>query len=239
MPTQTRTVFGSTDALAAELVHQTIVAADAAIAARGRFTLALTGGSVVSALYPVLGQAALPWERVHLFFGDERCVPPDHKDSNHKLAVDTLLSLPKLKAAHVHRLRGEDDPSKAALDYEAVLLDVTDGTGALDVVHVGMGPDGHVCSLFPGHPLLREERRLVMPILDSPKPPSSRVTLTLQALARARALHFLITGAAKADAVAAAILPSSPPSLLPVAQASRRANSAHWFLDVDAASRLK
>ncbi len=233
----TRSVFASTDALAAELIDSTIVAADAAMARRGIFTMALTGGSVATALYPVLAQAKLPWDKVHVFFGDERCVPPEHADSNFKLGYDTLLGLPAVKGVHVHRVRGEDDPIAAALDYERVLLDVTDGSGSLDVVHVGMGPDGHICSLFPGHSLLSQERRLVMPILDSPKPPSSRVTFTLQTLSRARAMFFLVTGAAKADAVADAIL--NPASTLPVATAARRAASARWLLDADAARLLK
>ena len=235
--TTTRSVFATTDALAAELVDKTIAAAEQAIARRGRFTMALTGGSVVAAIYPVLAQAALPWDKVHVFFGDERSVPPDHKDSNFKLAHDTLLGLPSVRGVHVHRIRGEDDAMKAAADYEGVLLDVTDGTGAIDIVHVGMGPDGHICSLFPEHPLLREERRLVMPILDSPKPPPSRVTFTLQTLARARALFFLVTGAAKAEAVADAVL--NPSSTLPVALAARGAASACWLLDNDAARLLK
>ena len=233
----TRRVFASTDALAAELVDNTISAAETAIARRGIFTMALTGGSVVGAVYPVLAQAALPWHKVHVFFGDERSVPPDHTDSNFKLATDTLLGLPSVRGLHVHRIRGEDDAVSAALAYERELLDVTDGTGSLDVVHVGMGPDGHVCSLFPEHALLREERRLVMPILDSPKPPSSRVTLTLQALSRARELFFLVTGAAKAEAVADAVL--NPSSTLPVARAARRAATARWLLDSDAARLLK
>lgn len=236
MPT-TRSVFSSTDALAAELVHQTIVAADAAIAERGIFTMALTGGSVVSAIYPVLAQASLPWDKVHVFFGDERAVAPDDKDSNFKLAHDTLLGHPNVKGVHVHRIRGEDDPAAAAAEAEATLLEVTGGTGAIDVVHVGMGPDGHICSLFPDHPLLKEEHRLVVPILDSPKPPPSRVTFTLPTLARARQLFFLVTGAAKAEAVGQAIL--QPTSTLPVALAARAATSSRWFLDADAARFLK
>lgn len=233
----TRTVFASTDALAAELVHQTIVAAEAAIAARGVFTMALTGGSVVGATYPVLAQAPLPWSKVHIFFGDERCVPGDHVDSNHKLAVDTFLRKPGPAQATVHRMRGEDDPTQAAFAYERALLDVTHGTGSLDVVHVGMGPDGHICSLFPGHALLREECRLVMPIFDSPKPPPSRITLTLQALARARQLFFLVTGANKADAVTDVVL--NPQSTLPAAVASRRGATVRWLMDADAARGLK
>lgn len=236
-PRTIRSVFAAPDALAAELVHQTVVAATAAIAARGRFTMALTGGSAAQTLYPVLAQAALPWDRVHVFFGDERCVPPDHKDSNHRLAHETFLSRTSLPSANVHRVRGEDDPAKAAIAYEHDLLDATDGTGALDVVHVGMGPDGHVCSLFPGHALLADETRLVAAITDSPKPPPVRVTLTLQALARARDLWFLVAGAAKADAAHDAIL--DPNSRLPAALAARRGSRVRWLLDADAARHLR
>ncbi len=188
--TTTRSVFASPEALAAELVHLTIDAATTAIARRDRFTMALTGGSAAQVLYPVLAQAPLPWEKIHIFYGDERGVPPDHKDSNHKLAVDTFLSRAKIPDQNVHRMIGEVDVVKGAADYEAELLRVTEGTGAIDVVHVGMGPDGHICSLFPGHALLSEEKRLVVAITYSPKPPPSRVTLTLQALSRARELWF-------------------------------------------------
>ena len=117
------------------------------------------------------------------------------------------------------------------------MLEVTQGTGSLDIVHVGMGPDGHICSLFPGHELLREERRLVMPIFDSPKPPPSRITLTLQALSRARQLFFLVTGANKADAVTDVVLNAQ--SVLPAALASRRGATVRWLMDADAARGLK
>lgn len=235
--TTLRSVFASPDALAAELVAQTTAAATAAIAARGVFTMALTGGSAAQVLYPVLAQAALPWEKVHVFYGDERAVPPDHKDSNHKLAEDTFLSKAKLPAANVHRMVAENDVVKGALDYERELLRVTEGSGALDVIHIGMGPDGHICSLFPGHALLHEEKRLVMPITDSPKPPPSRITLTLQALSRARQLWFLVSGAGKADAVRDAIL--DPTSQLPASLAARRGATVRWLLDNDAAKHLK
>jgi 6-phosphogluconolactonase len=235
--TTLRSVFATPEALATELVRLTVEAAAAAIASRGRFTMALTGGSAAQTLYPVLAQAPLPWDRVHVFYGDERAVPPDHKDSNHRLAVEVLLARAAIPAANIHRARGEDDPAVAAADYERALLLATDGTGALDVVHVGMGPDGHVCSLFPGHPLLAEEVRLVAPITDSPKPPPARVTLTLQALSRARALWFLVAGAAKAEAVRDAIL--DPTSTLPAALAARRGADVRWLLDADAARHLR
>jgi 6-phosphogluconolactonase len=233
----TRSVFGSPDALAAELVHQTVETALAAVAARGRFSLALTGGSAAQALYPILAQAPLPWDRVHVLFGDERCVAGDHADSNHRLAQQTLLSRVPIPPAHVHRIVGEDPPHVAAAAYEQALLDVTDGTGALDVVHLGLGPDGHVCSLFPGHPLVHDDVHLVAAITDSPKPPAARVTLTMQALARARHLWFLVAGATKADAAHDAIL--NPASTLPAAIAARRGTHVRWLLDADAARFLR
>ena len=152
-------VFASTEALAAEVIRLTIEAADEAIQARGTFSLALTGGSAASTLYPILAQAALPWDRVHIFFGDERCVAPDHKDSNFRLAHESFLSRVAFPKGNVHRLRGEASPDLAAREAEEDLLAVTGG--ALDVVHLGVGPDGHICSLFPDHPLLLEENHLV------------------------------------------------------------------------------
>ncbi|MBI1949315.1 MAG: 6-phosphogluconolactonase [Deltaproteobacteria bacterium] len=229
-----RHVFGSTDAIAGELVHLTVEAAAAAIASRGCFSMALTGGSAAEQCYPVLAQARLPWERVHVFFGDERCVPPDHADSNFALASRTLLSRVPLLPANVHRMRGELAPAAAAAEYEATLREVAGGE--LDVVHLGMGPDGHVCSLFPGHALLSSDR-LVDSLVDAPKSPPSRVTLTMRTLAQARALWFVVTGAAKAEAVRAAVLERESP--LPAARAARVGREVRWLLDAAAAAYLK
>lgn len=231
---QHRQVFGSSDALTAELVHLTMEAAAAAVAARGRFTMALTGGSTAELAYPVLAQAPLPWAQVHVMFGDERCVPPTHADSNFALAERTLLARVPLPPANVHRLRGELAPAEAATDYQAVLERVAGGV--IDVVHLGMGPDGHICSLFPDHRLL-DSPRAVDWLTDAPKPPSARVTLTLRTLAAARALWFVVAGAAKADAVRAALLDPACP--LPAARASRDAREARWLLDGAAAAHLK
>lgn len=228
-------VFGSPDALAAELVRLSVESARAAVDARGLFTMALTGGSAATVLYPVLAQAVLPWERTHVFFGDERCVPADHPDSNYRLARETFLSRVPIPEANVHRMRGELPPTEAAAEYERVLDEVAGG--ALDVVHVGVGPDGHVCSLFPGHALLDEKKRLVASLTDSPKPPPSRVTLTFPALSRARSLWFLVSGANKAEAVRAALL--DPDSDLPAARARRQAVEARWLLDVEAARLIR
>jgi 6-phosphogluconolactonase len=236
MPT-TRAVFASTEALQAAFIDETAAAAAAAVAARGRFTMALTGGSAAVALYPALWRAGLAWDAVNIFFGDERCVPPEHPDSNYRLAMHTFLGQAPASSATVHRVRGEDDPSTAAAAAERALLAATDGTGCLDVVHLGLGPDGHVASLFPGHPLLGDEVRLYAPITDAPKPPAARVTLTMQALARARSVWFLVAGASKADVVRDVIL--EPDCALPAAQVARRAASVRWLLDNDAAKYLK
>jgi 6-phosphogluconolactonase len=233
----TRAVFASPEALQAALVDEMSAAAAAAIAARGRFTVALTGGSAASALYPALLRANLAWDAVHVFFGDERSVPPEHPESNHRVAMHTFLGQAPSSSAQVHRIAGEADPTAAAAAAERALLATTDGTGCVDVVHLGLGPDGHVASLFPGHALLRDEVRLYAPITDAPKPPPARVTLTMQALSRARSVWFLVVGASKADVVRDVIL--DPGCMLPAAQVARRAASVRWLLDNDAAKYLK
>jgi 6-phosphogluconolactonase len=198
-------------------------AAALAIARSGRFRCALTGGTASRVLYPILARARLDWDRVDFYYGDERCVPPGHPDSNHHLAYQALGAT----GAHFHPVDGEAAPEAAARAYQAALP-------ALDVVHLGLGPDGHVCSLFPGHPLLEERDRRVASLLDSPKAPPARVTLTLPALREARSLWFLVTGENKQPAVREAL--RVPTSRLPAALAHRAAAESLWFLDHPASS---
>lgn len=228
-------VFETAAELAREMAGIHVEAAATALAsgAGGRLSIALTGGSAAN-LYAELAPA-LPQRRVQIWFGDERCVPPDHADSNMRLAREKLLSRLELPDGSLHRMRGEDDPDAAARAYEAELLDATDG-GAIDLVHLGMGPDGHVCSLFPGHALLQEKERLVAAIHDSPKPPAARITLTLPCLAKAKRALFLVLGESKADAVRAAI--EDPASTLPAALVHRMGH-ATWLLDRAAASKIE
>ena len=223
-------VFASKDDLAKGLVELHETASREAIDARGIFTVALTGGSAAS-LYGSLATAQIAWEKVHVFFGDERSVPPDHADSNYRLAKEALLSRVPIPDANVHRIAGEIDSGEAAIRYERELRAVAD-SGALDLVHLGMGPDGHVCSLFPGHALLQERERLVASLTDSPKPPPARVTLTLPALYRARAVLFLALGASKANALREAT--TDPSSRIPAALVHRDGR-ATWFADREAA----
>jgi 6-phosphogluconolactonase len=188
-------------AVVALAVDEIRAAAHEALLRRGRFLLGLTGGSAAARIYPALGRSTLDWTRIHLFWGDERCVPPTDPESNYGLARRLFIDSIGIPDANVHRMKGEAaDPDAAAAAYAAELLRETEETGTLDLIHLGMGPDGHVCSLFPGHPLLQERHRLVAPVLDSPKPPPRRLTLTLPALHAARVLLLTVTGPEKAAA---------------------------------------
>jgi len=216
------------------------VVEDAAREARleGRpVSLAVPGGSVAESFFPRLASLDLDWDRVLVFFGDERAVAPDDPASNARLARDLWLDRAPIPLANVHRMRAEgEDLDAAARAYERVLLDVLGDPPRLDLALLGMGPDGHVCSLFPGHPALDETERYVLPVLDAPKPPPRRVTLTLLALARARRVVLAAFGAAKAEAVRSAL--DDPASTLPAARALRGAARAFALLD-PAAARVK
>ena len=205
-----------------------------AVEARGRFACALPGGSVAERLFPALAKLDLPWEGVHVFFGDERAVPADHPDSN--LGLARRLWLDAVPAV-VHPIPAQGDLEAAARAYAADLcttLGTTPGDPPrLDLALLGMGPDGHVCSLFPGRPL---PGGLVAVIRDSPKPPPLRLTLTMVVLAAARALWVVAFGASKAPAVREAVERSGSP--LPVARALRSGPPSFLLLDPEAADQL-
>jgi len=216
-------------ALADALVEATEAAAREAIAARGVFQLAVTGGSAATALYPGLARARVDWAKTHVYFGDERCVPPTDASSNFRGADERLLRPAGVPPANVHRVLGEAPPEEAAAQYARALP-------VLDVVHLGLGPDGHVCSLFPGHRLLDEGTARVAALTDAPKPPPARVTLTRVALREARALWFLAVGAAKQDVVRAVVAGAALE--LPAVRVLREASAVTFFLDAAAAARL-
>jgi 6-phosphogluconolactonase len=209
-----------------------------AVRARGRFLWSLAGGGTPLAAYARLAEAGgVPWDRVQVFFGDERCVPPDHADSNYRMASEALLSRVPLPAANVHRIRGEDDPAAAAAFCEAELraaAGVDPGeVPRLDLALLGMGPDGHVASLFPGSAALRERRRLALPVL---RPSGRGVTLTLPALNAARAVVLLVAGVEKAERVREVLSGEGDPEL--PARLVRPAGELLWLLDEAAAARL-
>jgi len=210
--------------------------ARSAVAARGRFACALPGGSVAEAFFPRLVRAGVDWTRLHVFFGDERAVPPEHPDSNVGLARRLWLDRVPVPRAQVHLLyRPGETLEAAATRAEQELVAALGAPPRLDLVLLGMGPDGHVCSLFPGHATLRAPG-LVLAVRDSPKPPPERVTLGLATLARATEICVAAFGAEKAAAVREAL--EAPDSALPVALALRSGPRARVLLDPAAAGRL-
>jgi 6-phosphogluconolactonase len=189
----------------------------------GGATLVLAGGSVnILACRFLAEEPKVPWGRVTALFGDERCVPPQHPDSNYGQAREALLDA--VCPATVHRMPGELGPDEGARRYE----EVVERAGPLDLLMLGMGPDGHTASLFPGHPAL-EAAGLVVGVRDAPKPPPERISLTLRALRSARRILVLAAGADKAEAVARAARGEVPAGM-----------TAHatLLLDRAAASRL-
>ena len=218
----------------------------AAVAARGRATIVLTGGGNGIALLRYLANqsAQVDWSRVHLFWGDDRYVPEDDDERNAKQARAALLDHVDIPASQVHPMAASDseygtDLDAAALAYEQVLAaNAASGDPApdFDVHLLGMGPEGHINSLFPHTAAVREATRIVVGVADSPKPPPQRITLTLPAIQRSREVWLMVSGAAKAEAVAAAIGGADPVDV-PAAGAVGR-ESTVWLLDRDAAARL-
>ena len=218
-----------------------------AIAARGRFVLVLAGGATPRELHAQLAApggpfaAAIDWSRLHVLFGDERCVPPDHPDSIFRMARETLLARVPIPAGLVHRLHGEDpDPARAAAAHEGELRALfAGGPPWLDLVLLGVGADGHVASLFPGAPALDEPTRWVLPTAPpagGPRPAVRRLTLTLPLLRAARAVLLLATGADKAGPARAALGGSGS---LPVQRIQPSSGDLTVVLDAAAARDLR
>jgi 6-phosphogluconolactonase len=211
-----------------------------AVAERGHATLALSGGTTPALLYQrlaVLGATAAPWDRVHFFFGDERCVAPDSPHSNFSLAHRELLGPLGIASSAVERMEGERRPIAAAAEaYEARLhQQFESGETTFDLVLLGMGSDGHTASLFAGSGALDEATRWVVPVTaPAGYDPSERITLTLPVIALARTVFFLVTGAGKRATVRSALTSPSPKHELPAGRV-RPTGSLVWFLDAAAA----
>ena len=203
--------------------------------------IVLTGGSTPRTAYERAATLLDDWSAAELWFTDERCVAPDHEHSNYGLVERALLDRIQRRQPGVHRMRGEAGPGEGAADYERELR--ANGFGgnpvpAFDLILLGLGPDAHVCSLFPGDPALGERERWVVGVETPGMPPLvSRITLTLPVVNAARAVAFLVTGEDKAEAVARALAgppdPGAPGSLVQPESGSLTA-----ILDEGAASRL-
>lgn len=239
-PDQTSLMAGAAERLVAE--------AQAAIAERGRWMWALAGGSTPKGAYELLAQephrSQIDWSRVHVFWGDERCVPPDHAESNYAMAYAALLKHVSIPEQQIHRLRGELAPETAAQLYERELreaFDLADVGGQqwpiFDTVLLGLGGDGHTASLFPDTAVLEHCSSIVAETWV-PKLQASRLTLTLPTLNQARQVLFLVAGSDKAPVVKA-IIAGAPEeqAAFPAARVKTR-TPAHWLLDSAAAQQL-
>ena len=221
-------IFPDAERVADAAATDVAAALVAAVGARGRAGLMVCGGGTPVGLYHRLaalagapGHGAGPdWALVHIYFADERAVPPDDEASNYRLVRETLAEPAGVPAANVHRMPADEpDLDAAAERYEAIL------PATVDTVILGLGEDGHVASLFPGSSLLAERRRRVAAVIDAPKPPPRRLTVTPRVLDEARSVIVLATGSAKAGAVANAWTDEGVPS------PARRLRDRDWYID--------
>lgn len=172
-----------------------------AIAARGRFCAVLSGGSTPKGVYEALAKlGGVPWAGIHLFWGDERCVPPDHTDSNFGMARTSLIDHIAIPHENIHRIKGELGADAAVLEYQAQLAVLFEGLPVFDLIHLGLGIDGHTASLFPGQSTLESED-LVLQAFPNPdlNPQVARVTLGFKIINAAQVVQFIVAGVSKAD----------------------------------------
>ncbi|HEX7539062.1 MAG TPA: 6-phosphogluconolactonase [Syntrophales bacterium] len=217
-----------------------------AVSAQGRFTAALSGGKTPVALYDLLAKdpfaSQIPWARVHLFWGDERCVPPDHGDSNYRLVRERLINHVPIPPANVHRMPGEMDPVEAAARYEEQLREFFaphgGGFPVFDLILLGLGEDGHTASLFPGTRALRESARWVLGHYVGPRK-GWRITLTPPTINAARLVVFIAAGTEKALVLRDILEGPFRPDTLPAQMVRPAGGDLKWMLDREAAAQLK
>ncbi|MCB0165050.1 MAG: 6-phosphogluconolactonase [Anaerolineae bacterium] len=239
-------VFAIQDELSDAIANYVQHLSAQAIDDHGQFTVALSGGSLIKVLSDELTKdhirSEINWSAWHVFWADERCVPLDHKDSNYGLAKELLFDQVDIPSEQIYTISPKLRPGAAARAYERTVRTILppdeNRLPRFDLMLLGMGEDGHTASLFPDHHLLDETRLWVAPIVDSPKPPSMRITLTLPVINNASYIAFVTTGAGKADAVFQAIEKSGSTSPVPAGRVQPTHGQLDWFLDEAAAARL-
>jgi 6-phosphogluconolactonase len=247
MADQKITIFANGTEIARHAAGEVVRIANEAVAARGVFSMALSGGSTPKVLYALLAEHpalrnSLPWDKIDVFFGDERHVGPGHADSNYQMAEDAMLSKVPLKPDQIHRIKGEyPDAAKAACEYEDVIREQFKlQPGAFprfDLVLLGMGSEGHTLSLFPGTKALKETQRIVTSNWVG-KLCTERITLTVPAANAAANMLFMIAGADKAPALKAVLEGPREPDQLPAQLIQPVNGKLFWLLDEAAASML-
>jgi 6-phosphogluconolactonase len=246
-------VYPDLNRLAQAAAQHILQIARQAIARGGNFNLVLSGGSTPRPVYELLSheKTSLDWAMVNVFWGDERCLSPDHAESNYRMVRETLLDNLPIPKGQVYRIRGEAPPDWAAERYEqdlhaffaqpALLGDRRSETDspAFDLILLGMGDDGHIASLFPGSPALEETQRWVVAVAhDQPPPPLvPRITMTLPVINAAKHVFFLVSGESKAERLAE-VISGQKTGLLPAARVQPRSGNLVWLLDDAAAFRI-
>ena len=230
--------------LTRQVAERFVHLAMASVEVNNRFVVALSGGTTPKNLYSLLSQKEfserIPWDKVHFFWGDERCVAHDHPESNYGMVEDALLSHVAIPETNVHATMGQElDPSGAAFDYERQLKDFFglshQAVPQFDLVLLGLGPDGHTASLFPGTEALKESKRLVMSVFVE-KFNSYRLTITLPVINQARHVFFLIEGTGKEE-ILYQVFETTPPQF-PAQFVMPIPGSLEWWVDALSAEKL-
>ena len=239
-------IFPQPKALAKAVTEELQNSSSQAKKAKQRFNLVLAGGSTPRTVYEFLAQSefknSISWDAIHFFWGDERCVPPDHEDSNYLMARQALLDPLAIHQQNIHRICGENDPSDEASRYAQEIKRHCHGasgeTPRFDWILLGLGTDGHTASLFPGVKPLEDPSGLCA-VAVHPESGQKRITLTNKVLNQAKRVSFIVTGASKAQVVAEILNQSPQYQNYPAAQVHPEQGTLEWFLDAEAASKLK
>ncbi len=235
------TICRTPQQLAAALSDLFVAQAHEAIAARGTFFTALSGGSTPKAAYSLLAaeprRSSVQWAAVQIFFGDERCVGPDDAESNYKMARDAFLNAVAIPGGNVHRIRGEAPPQQAAGEYAQLLIASLGQDPIFDLILLGMGADGHTASLFPGEDPATDSDALVRAVYP-PDRKLARVTITPKIINAARHVAIAVEGLPKAPALYAALRGPREPHLHPIQIVAPRNGELTWLVDESAAAEL-
>src|SRR6185369_8288528 len=235
-------IFPNSEDLARAAAEHFVARCREAVERRGSFTVALSGGSTPKLLFELLADPnepfrdQIPWPNIHFFWSDERHVPPDHADSNYRMANEAMLSRVPVATNNVHRVPSENpNATEAASEYEQTLIETTrQSLPQLDLILLGLGPDGHTASIFPGSEVLHETKRLVAaPWVE--KFNTYRITMTLPLLNNGASVLFLVSGAEKAEMVKKVI---EGPKQYPAQAVQPTHGQLVWMLDKDAATKL-
>ncbi len=233
-------IYKTPQALAEALAHDIFLNIMQTLKQQRYFSIALSGGNTPKLLFSVLSKGefgAIPWDNVLLFWGDERCVPPDHPDSNFGMSSQYLLQNIVIPENNIFRIKGENEPAKEAERYSQVIsehLQVSNGLPVFDLVLLGLGEDGHTASIFPDQmEMLKSD--LICEVAVHPENQQKRISLTAKVINKARSVIFLVTGASKASVVTSILNHHDQAEKYPAAHISPSQGELHWYLDEAAA----